>query len=67
MMLEGFVARKTIPDPMHEVIEYLQTQLPNIALLSKTIWLIRLVHCHSLRLRVVDRCFAGSRHERLRS
>jgi succinate dehydrogenase hydrophobic anchor subunit len=64
-MLEGFVARETIRDSKHEVIEYLQTRLSNIALLFKTIWLVGLVHYWGLRLRVVDRRFAGSGYERL--
>lgn len=65
MMLKGFIARETIPDLMHKVIEYLQIGLPNIALLFKIIWLVGLIHCRGLRLRVVDRRFAGSGHKRL--
>jgi hypothetical protein len=66
-MLEGFIACDTIAGPMHEVIEYLQAWLPNIALLFKPIWLVRLVHRRGLRLRVVDRRSARSGHERLSS
>ena len=67
MMLEGLVAREAIADPMHEVMEYLQAWLPNIALLFKPIWLVGLVHRRGLRLRVVDRRSARSGHERLSS
>jgi hypothetical protein len=63
MILESSVTCETLTSLRYKVSKYLQAWLLCIALLVKPIWIVDLVHCHGLRLGVIDCCLAGSGHE----